>query len=75
MIGEFLQTKTQDAISAVKDLDKYGPWRAVDIVNGQATWAFSGAGIEAIPGSVRNWVNNVATGRDPWQEPAGAAAG
>jgi hypothetical protein len=38
-------------------------------------WTFSGAGIEAIPGTVRNWVNNVATGKNPWQEPVDAAAG
>jgi len=80
MIGASLKaaagdTKELDTLSAVKNLDKYGPWRAVDIVSGQTTWAFSGAGIEAIPGAVRNWVNNVAAGTDPWQEPAGAAAG
>lgn len=80
MIGASLKaaagdTKAQNALSAVKGLDKSAPWRAVDIFSGQATWTFSGAGIEAIPGTVHNWVNNVAAGRDPWQEPAGAAAG
>ena len=80
MIGASLKaaagdTKAQDALSAIKDLDKSAPWRAVDIFSGQATWAFSGAGIEAVPGTIHNWVNNAATGREPWQEPAGAAAG
>jgi hypothetical protein len=80
MIGASLKAaagdaRTADALSAVKDFDAYGTWRAVDIVSGQTTWAFSGAGIEAIPGAVRTWVNDLATGRDPWQEPAGAAAG
>jgi hypothetical protein len=40
-----------------------------------STWSFSGAGIEAIPGNVRTWVNNAAVGKTPWQEPADAAAG
>jgi hypothetical protein len=80
MIGASLKAaagdaKDVDALSAVKDLDNYGTWRAVDIVSGQTTWAFSGAGIEAIPGNVRNWVNNLATGKEPWQESADAAAG
>jgi hypothetical protein len=80
MIGASLKaaagdTKAQDALSAVKDLgklDKSAPWRAVDIFSGGATWAFSGAGIQAVPGTVHNWVNNVAAGRDAWQEPATA---
>ena len=80
MIGASLKAaagdaKDVDALSAVKDLDNYGTWRAVDIVSGQTTWAFSGAGIEAIPGNVRNWVNNLAMGKEPWQESADAAAG
>jgi hypothetical protein len=64
-----------DALGAVKDFEQYGTWRAVDIVSGQATWAFSAAGIEAIPGNVRDWVNNLATGKEPWQESVDAAAG
>jgi hypothetical protein len=80
MIGASLKTaagdvKAADALSAVKDFQSYGPWRAVDIVSGQGTWAFSGAGIESVPGTVRTWINDVATGQNPWQEPAGAAAG
>ena len=80
MIGASLKeaagdSKEANALSAVKDFEQYGAWRAVDIVSGQATWSFSGAGIEAIPGTVRDWVNNVATGKDPWQEPADATAG
>ena len=65
-------SKAMDALSAVKNLDTSAKWRAIDIVAGQGTWAFSAAGIEAIPGAVRNWVNNIATGKDPWHEPAGA---
>lgn len=68
-------TKAEDALSAVKDFDKYSSWRAIDIVSGQMTWAFSGAGIEAIPGNIRTWVNDIATGKSPWREPAGAASG
>ena len=81
MIGASLReaggdTKAVDALSrGIKDFASYDKWRAVDIVSGQGTWAFSSAGIEAIPGAVRNWVNNAATGKDPWQEPADAAAG
>jgi hypothetical protein len=80
MIGASLKaaggdTKAVDALGAVKDFDNYGKWRAIDIVSGQTTWSFSGAGIESIPGTVRNWVNNVATGNAPWQEPADATAG
>jgi hypothetical protein len=80
MIGASLKaaagdTKATDALSAVKDFGTYDKWRAVDIVSGQATWAFSGAGIEAIPGNVRTWVNDLATGKSPWRESAGAAAG
>ena len=80
MIGASLkeaagEAKASDALGAVKDFENYGPWRAIDIVSGQTTWAFSGAGIEAIPGTVRNWVNDLATGKSPWQETANAAAG
>ena len=68
----------ENALNAVGDLDKfghYGAWRAVDIVSGQLTWAMSGAGVEAIPGTVRTWVNNLSTGKEAWQESADAAAG
>jgi hypothetical protein len=75
MIGASLKAAAGDdsletSISAVKDLDQYGEWRAVDIVAGQSAWAFSAAGIEAIPGNVRNWVNNIGAG-----EPVYADAG
>jgi hypothetical protein len=81
MIGASLQEAGGDAKAAaaltraVKDFDSYGAWRAIDIVSGQATWAFSGAGVEAIPGTIRSWVNNLGNGKDAWQEPADAAAG
>jgi hypothetical protein len=80
MIGASLKeaagdSKAVNALSAVKDFEQYGTWRGIDIVSGQITWAFSGAGIEAIPGNVRNWVNNLATGKNAWQESADAAAG
>jgi hypothetical protein len=83
MIGASLKAAAgdpaaQNALTSVKDLDKlgnYGAWRAVDIVSGQLTWTMSAAGIEAIPGTVRTWVNNAAEGKDPWQEPADASAG
>lgn len=80
MIGASLKeaagdTKAVGALSAVRDFAEYDKWRAIDIVSGQATWTFSGAGIEAIPGNVRTWVNDVAAGKSPWQERAGAAAG
>lgn len=68
-------SRALDSLTAAKDFEGYGPWRGVDIVSGQVTWTFSGAGIEAIPGNVRTWVNNAAMGKDPWQEPAEAAAG
>jgi len=81
MIGASLKATAGDAADenalsrAVKDFDGYGAWRAVDIVAGQGTWAFSGAGIEAIPGTVRTWVNNLSSGKNAWQESADAAAG
>jgi hypothetical protein len=80
MIGASLKaaagdSSAENALSAVKDFEKYGVWRAVDIVSGQTTWAFSGAGVEAIPGNVHNWINSLAIGKDPWQESADAAAG
>jgi hypothetical protein len=80
MIGASLRaaggdTRAVDALSAVKDFESYGTWRAIDIVSGQTTWAFSGAGLEAIPGNVRTWVNELATGKSPWQQTANAAAG
>jgi len=80
MIGASLReaagdSKEADALSAVKDLDKYGIWRGIDIFSGGTNWAFSGAAVEEIPGNVRNWVNNLATGKEPWQESADAAAG
>ena len=81
MIGESLKeaaggtSTTVKELNAIKDLGSYGAWRAVDIVAGQASWSFSAAGIEAIPGNVRDWVNQVATGKTPWQESADTAAG
>jgi hypothetical protein len=80
MIGASLKaaagdTKEFGALGAVKDFESYGAWRAIDIVSGQTTWAFSGAGIEAIPGNVRDWVNGLARGQSPWRDSAGAAAG
>ena len=78
MIGASLKeaagdAKGMNALGAVKDFGSSGAWRGVDILSGQTTWTFSASGIEAIPGNVRNWVNNAAVGRNPWQEPAGAA--
>lgn len=81
MIGNSLKeagggtNATAKELKAIKDFAGYGKWRAVDIVAGQASWSFSAAGIEAIPGNVRDWANNVATGKTPWQESANAAAG
>jgi hypothetical protein len=80
MIGASLKaaagdSKELDSLSTVKDFGSKGAWRGVDIVSGQLTWTSSAAGIEAIPGNVRTWVNNAATGKNPWQEPADAAAG
>lgn len=73
MIGASLKAAAGDdcletAISAVKDLDQYGKWRAIDIVAGQSAWAFSAAGIESIPGNVRNWVDNIATGKPAYAD-------
>jgi hypothetical protein len=81
MIGNSLKeaaggtNATVKELNAIKDLDSYSTWRAVDIVAGQASWAFSAASIEAIPGNVRTWVNDVATGKTPWQESANTATG
>ena len=80
MIGASLKeaagnSKDVNALSAVKDFKNSGIWRAVDVASGGYTWAFSGAGIEAVPGTVHNWVNNAAVGKAPWQESASAAAG
>jgi hypothetical protein len=81
MIGTSLKSavtgdfKSVDALGAVKDFEAYGTWRGVDIISGQVTWSMSALGIEAIPGNVRNWVNNLATGQEPWQESADAAVG
>ena len=81
MIGASLREAGGDgsavkALSAVKDFEGYAKWRGIDIVSGQGTWALSGAGVEAIPGTVRAWVNKLAEGKPPWQEsPATATAG
>jgi hypothetical protein len=80
MIGASLKeaagnSKDANALSAVKDFKNYGVWRGVDVASGGYTWAASGAGIQAVPGTVHNWVNNAAAGKAPWQEPADAAAG
>jgi hypothetical protein len=75
MIGNSLKEATGGGASAtvrelgaIKNLDSYGKWRAIDIVAGQASWSFSGAGIEAIPGNIRTWVNDLAVGKNPWQQ-------
>jgi len=80
MIGASLKaaagdSKELDTLSTVKDFGSKGAWRGVDIVSGQLTWTSSAAGIQAIPGNVRTWVDNAATGKNPWQEPADAVAG
>jgi hypothetical protein len=80
MIGASLKeaagnSKEANALSAVKDFKNYGIWRGVDVASGGYTWAASGAGIQTVPGTVHNWVNNAAVGKAPWQEPADAAAG
>jgi hypothetical protein len=81
MIGDSLKAATGGTsatvkeLNAIEDLGSYDTWRAVDIVAGQASWSFSGAGIEAIPGNVRDWVNQVAAGKTPWQESAASATG
>ncbi|HYZ52799.1 MAG TPA: hypothetical protein VE733_04715 [Streptosporangiaceae bacterium] len=82
MIGDSLKAAakgeadaTAGDLSKVKDFTGYSTWRAVDIVAGQASWSFSGAGIEAIPGNVRTWINDVAAGKTPWQESANKATG
>jgi hypothetical protein len=81
MIGDSLKeasggtNATVRELAAIKNLDSYGTWRAIDIVAGQASWSFSAAGIEAIPGNVRTWVNDLAVGKNPWQEPAPSDAG
>lgn len=81
MIGDSLKAAkggvdgTAKELGMVKDFTGYAKWRAVDIVAGQASWSFSAAGIEAIPGNVHAWVNDVATGKTPWQKSADAAAG
>lgn len=54
----------------MSDFNKYNAWRAVDIVAGQLAWTVSAAGIEAVPGSVRSWVNDLAAGQEPWTVPA-----
>lgn len=66
---------TVTELKAIRDFASYDKWRAVDIVAGQASWSFSAAGIEAIPGNVRDWVNEVATGKTPWEESADVAPG
>lgn len=63
---------TAAELSAIKDLDSYGTWRAVDIMAGQGSWAFSGGAVAAVPGTVRTWVSEFAAGNAPWQA---AAAG
>jgi hypothetical protein len=75
MIGNSLKEATGGGanatvreLGAIKNLDSYGKWRAIDIVAGQASWSFSGAGIEAIPGNIRTWVNDLAVGKNPWQQ-------
>lgn len=62
-------------LGTLKDFADAGQWRAIDIVAGQFTWAFSGAGIQAIPGTIRSWVDKLAVGKDPWQEAPDGAAG
>jgi hypothetical protein len=60
MIGDALKGSdaTAKEIAAIKDFAGYSTWRAVDIVCGQASWAFSTAGIEAIPNNIRTWIND-----------------
>lgn len=85
MIGASLKAAAGDSkewdalsslkLSTLKEFADAGRWRAIDITTGQFTWALSGAGIQAIPGTIRNWVDKIAVGKDPWQESPDAAAG
>jgi hypothetical protein len=73
MIGDSLKEaaggtdRSAAELARVKDFDGYGVWRAVDINAGQLSWTTAAGAIEAIPGNVRTWVNNLAAGQDPWQ--------
>jgi hypothetical protein len=74
MIGESLKESVGSEsvlkeISAVTD-PAYSPWRAVDIVAGQTNWTAAGIAITQIPGTVHNWVDDFAEGKDPWQVPS-----
>jgi hypothetical protein len=81
MIGDSLKAAaggtnaTAEELARVKDFNGYGVWRAVDITAGQLSWSTAFAGIEAIPGNVRTWVNDGLTGKTPWQESANQSTG
>ncbi len=80
MIGESLKEavgkpNVAAQLNAVKDFEKYGVWRAVDIVAGQVNWTASAGGIAVIPGDVRDWAGKIAAGRAPWEESLSGATG
>jgi hypothetical protein len=58
-----------------QELDAKAPWRAIDIVGGQASYALSAGSIEQVPGTIKNWVNNGTEGKLPWEQSVNAAAG
>jgi hypothetical protein len=60
---------------AIKDFAGSAIWRSVDITAGQLNWTPSTEAIEAIPSNVRTWVNDIATGKAPWEGSANKATG
>jgi hypothetical protein len=65
--GDGAAMKAFEAIDGIKS----GPWRALDIQAGMINWTAAGVAITQVPSVVHTWLDDFATGKQPWQVPAG----
>jgi hypothetical protein len=65
--GDHVAMKAFEAVDPIKD----GPWRALDIQAGMINWTATGVAFTQVPSVVRSWVDDFATGKEPWQVATG----
>ena len=61
--GDHTAMKAFESVDAIKS----APWRALDIQAGMINWTATGVAITQVPSAVRTWLDDFATGKQPWQ--------
>jgi hypothetical protein len=59
-----------DELSKVDKQPGYLAWRLADVFAGELNWVTAGIAITQEPGTVHDWADNFATGKEPWQVPS-----